>query len=196
MKKLFTLLTLVLVAVSCFATDYTDELLLSGQKPQQKTISVNEESKGIYTVVLKDFKYGEGFGSIDLKDVTVSKVEGKTDKDGNLCLEITNTKNFTVGNKIVSALLGKDTSVTFKGKVIDKKLYADIAINSTPIGDMTATFAGGLAAAPTTGISNLPVTNGSEKEEIFNLQGQRISEAKPGQVVIVKKGGKAVKVVK
>ena len=48
----------------------------------------------------------------------------------------------------------------------------------------------------TTGISNLPVNNDNEKEEIFNLQGQRISEAKPGQVVIVKKGGKAVKVVK
>lgn len=186
---------MVLMAVSCFATDYTDELVLSGQKAQQKTISVNEKTKGLYTVVLKDFKYGEGFGSIDLKDVTVPNVKGETDKDGNLCLEILNSKDFTVGNKLVSALLGKDTSVTFKGKVVDKKLYADIAINNTPIGNMTATFAGGLEKAPTTGISNLPVNN-NEKEEIFNLQGQRISEAKPGQVVIVKKGGKAVKVVK
>lgn len=47
----------------------------------------------------------------------------------------------------------------------------------------------------TTGISNLPVNN-NDKVELYNLQGQRISEAKPGQVVIVKKGGKAVKVVK
>lgn len=195
MKKLFTLFTMVLMAVSCFATDYTDELVLSGQKAQQKTISVNEETKGLYTVVLKDFKYGEGLGSIDLKDVTVPNVKGETDKDGNLCLEILNSKDFTVGNKLVSALLGKDTSVTFKGKVVDKKLYADIAINNTPIGNMTATFAGGLEKAPTTGISNLPVNN-NEKEEIFNLQGQHISKAKPGQVVIVKKGGKAVKVVK
>lgn len=185
---------MVLMAVSCFATDYTDELVLSGQKAQQKTISVNEETKGLYTVVLKDFKYGEGRGSIDLKDVTVPNVKGETDKDGNLCLEILNCKDFTVGNKLFSVLLG-NTSVTFKGKVVDKKLYADIAINNTPIGNMTATFAGGLEKAPTTGISNLPVNN-NEKEEIFNLQGQRISEAKPGQVVIVKKGGKAVKVVK
>ena len=44
--------------------------------------------------------------------------------------------------------------------------------------------------------SSLFFDNDNEKEEIFNLQGQRISEAKPGQVVIVKKGGKAVKVVK
>ena len=48
----------------------------------------------------------------------------------------------------------------------------------------------------TTGISNLPVDNTNDKVELYNLQGQRISEAKPGQVVIVKKGGKAVKVVK
>lgn len=193
MKKLFTLLTLVLVTISCFATDYTDELVLSGQKPQQKTISVNEKSKGIYTVVLKDFTYGEGWGSIHLKDVTVNNVKGETDKDGNLLLTIKDSKDFNVGNKYVVSLLGNST-VTFNGKVVGEKLYADIAINNTPIGNMTATFAGGLKAAPT-GISNLPI-NTNEKEEIFNLQGQRISEAKPGQVVIVKKGGKAVKVVK
>ncbi len=190
MKKLFTLLTLVLVTISCFATDYTDELVLSGQKPQQKTISVNEKSKGIYTVVLKDFTYE----SIHLKDVTVNNVKGETDKDGNLLLTIKDSKDFNVGNKVVVLLLGNST-VTFNGKVVGEKLYADIAINNTPIGNMTATFAGGLEKAPTTGISNLPVNN-NEKEEIFNLQGQRISEAKPGQVVIVKKGGKAVKVVK
>lgn len=194
MKKLFTLLTLVLVTICCFATDYTDELVLSGQKPQQKTISVNEKSKGIYTVVLKDFTYGEGLGSINLKDVTVNNVKGETDKDGNLLLTIKDSKDFNVGNKYVVPLLGNST-VTFNGKVVGEKLYADIAINNTPIGNMTATFAGGLKAAPT-GISNLPVNNSNEKVELYNLQGQRISEAKPGQVVIVKKGGKAVKVVK
>ena len=46
-----------------------------------------------------------------------------------------------------------------------------------------------------TGITNLPI-NTNEKVELYNLQGQRISEAKPGQVVIEKRGGKAVKVVK
>lgn len=196
MKKLFTLLTLVLMAVSCFATDYTDELVLSGQKPQQKTISVNEKSKGIYTVVLKDFTYGEGGGSIHLKDVTVNNVKGETDKDGNLLLTIKDSKDFNVGNKVVVPLLGNST-VTFNGKVVGEKLYADITIHDIPLlGTLDATFAGGLKKAPTTGISNLPVNNDNEKEEIFNLQGQRISEAKPGQVVIVKKGGKAVKVVK
>ena len=47
----------------------------------------------------------------------------------------------------------------------------------------------------TTGISNLPVDNDSEKVELYNLSGQRISEAKPGQVVIEKRGNKVVKKV-
>lgn len=38
MKKLFTLFTLVLMAVSCFATDYTDELVIDG-KSQDKRLS-------------------------------------------------------------------------------------------------------------------------------------------------------------
>ena len=112
---------MVLMAVSCFATDYTDELVLSGQKAQQKTISVNEETKGLYTVVLKDFKYGEGLWSIDLKDVTVPNVKGETDKDGNLCSEKLNSKDFTVANKLVSLLLGKHTNDTFKDNAEDKK---------------------------------------------------------------------------
>ena len=84
---------------------------------------------------------------------------------------------------------------------VAKKMYAvlDMTANlkvlfSTVTVTIKATF--GDEKNITTGISNLPVNNDNEKEEIFNLQGQRISEAKPGQVVIVKKGGKAVKVVK
>lgn len=72
------------------------------------------------------------------------------------------------------------------------KMYADMTMKA--IGQNIKAIYGDKKNI-TTGISNLPVNN-NEKEEIFNLQGQRISEAKPGQVVIVKKGGKAVKVVK
>ncbi len=72
------------------------------------------------------------------------------------------------------------------------KMYADMTMKA--IGQNIKAIYGDEKNI-TTGISNLPVNN-NEKEEIFNLQGQRISEAKPGQVVIVKKGGKAVKVVK
>ena len=73
------------------------------------------------------------------------------------------------------------------------KMYADMTMKA--IGQNIKAIYGDEKNI-TTGISNLPVNNDNEKEEMFNLQGQRISEAKPGQVVIVKKGGKVVKVVK
>ena len=173
------------MAVSCFATDYTDELMIDSKSQGQKTISVDKQLDGTYKIVLKDFSYeGTKVGTITLKDV-------KAEDDGQ-----GNTMLTTTGQK-VTVMLIVTVSVDLKGKIVGDKFYANITIHDIPFfGTWDATFAGGLDKAPTTGISNLPVNNDNEKEEIFNLQGQRISKAKPGQVVIVKKGGKAVKVVK
>lgn len=185
MKKLFTLLTLVLMAVSCFATDYTDKLVLDGKSQGQKTISVDKQSNGKYTIVLKNFTYG----TVKVGDIKLTDVESQNDEYGN-------TELTTTGQK-VKVLFVITVPVDLKGKIVGDKFYADITIHDIPkYGTWNATFAGGLEKAPTTGISNLPVNNDNEKEEMFNLSGQRINEAKPGQVVIVKKGGKAVKVVK
>lgn len=182
MKKLFTLFTLVLMAVSCFATDYTDELIIDGKSQGQKTVSVNKQTNGKYKIELKNFSY-EGFnvGTITLKDV-----EGTDDEWGNPVLSTTGQK--------VTVLLFVTVPVDLNGKIIGDKFYADITIHDIPkYGDWKATFAGGMNA--TTGISNLPVDNDSEKVELYNLSGQRISEAKPGQVVIEKRGNKVVKKV-
>lgn len=179
---------MVLMAVSCFATDYTNELILAGESQGQKTISVDKQNDGKYQIVLKNFSYG----SMNLGDIKLTNVEAKDDEYGN-------TELTTTGQEVTVKVLFLPVTVTvdLKGKIVGDKFYADITIHNIPHhGTWEATFAGGLKKAPTTGISNLPVSNDNEKEEIFNLQGQRISEAKPGQVVIVKKGGKAVKVVK
>ena len=182
MKKLFTLFTLVLMAVSCFAKDYTDELIIDGRSQGQKTVSVNKQSNGKYKIELKNFSYeGLNVGTITLKDV-----EGTDDEWGN-------TELSTTGQK-VTVFSVFTVSVDLNGKIIGDKFYADITIHKIPkFGDWKATFAGGMAA--TTGISNLPVDNDSEKVELYNLSGQRISEAKPGQVVIEKRGNKVVKKV-
>ena len=73
------------------------------------------------------------------------------------------------------------------------KMYADMTMKA--IGQNIKAIYGDEKNI-TTGISNLPVDDTNEKVELYNLQGQRISEAKPGQVVIEKRGGKTVKVVK
>lgn len=179
---------MVLMAVSCFATDYTNELILAGESQGQKTISVDKQNDGKYQIVLKNFSYG----SMNLGDIKLTNVEAKDDEYGN-------TELTTTGQEVTVKVLFVPVTVTvdLKGKIVGDKFYADITIHNIPVyGTWEATFAGGLKKAPTTGISNLPVDNTNDKVELFNLQGQRISEAKPGQVVIMKKGGKAVKVVK
>ncbi len=187
MKKLFTLFTLVLMAVSCFATDYTDELVIDSKSQGQKTVSVNQQTNGKYKIELKNFSYN----GLNVGTITLTDVEATDDGHGNTVLT-------TTWQKVTVKFWGVSITVPvdLNGKIIGDKFYADITIHNIPIqGTWNATFAGGLNAAPTTGISNLPIDNSSEKVELYNLQGQRISEAKPGQVVIEKRGGKAVKKV-
>lgn len=184
MKKLFTLLTLVLVAVSCFATDYTGNFKMDG-KTSTKTIAVNKQDNGKYTIILKNFSYTILGIPIPLGDITVSDIDGET-TEGKTHLTTTD-KPVTVKEKF-------SAKITLNGDIVKGKFTANIDINVTsPEMNLSATFDG---TDPTyTGISNLPI-NTNEKVELYNLQGQRISEAKPGQVVIMKKGGKAVKVLK
>ena len=163
------------MAVSCFATDYTGDLTVTVQplwgKPDTKktegsVISVNKQDDGKYTITLKDFKYG----ILNLGDIELNDVDATTEN------RVTTLTAEQKGKKIIIYTV----DINFKGEESNGKFKADIEISKVTY----------------TGISNLPVNNDNEKEEIFNLQGQRISEAKPGQVVIVKKSGKAVKVVK
>ncbi len=180
---------MVLMAVSCFATDYKGDLTVTvsffgTQKTEGSVISVNKQEDGKYTITLKDFKYGSimKFGDIELDDVDATTENGVT----TLTAEREGKK---IGSYTVDInLKGEESNGKFTAKIEIPKVKGLIGLT------ISATFDG--TEYNPTGISNLPVSNDNEKEEIFNLQGQLISEAKPGQVVIVKKGGKAVKVVK
>lgn len=179
------------MAVSCFATDYKGDLKvtvpgLGTQTTEGSVVSVNKQEDGKYTITLKDFKYGSmmDFGDIELDNVDAKTENGVT----TLTAEQQGKKIgiYTVNIK----LNGEESNGKFTAKIEIPKVKSLIGLK------ISATFDGTDPTYNPTGISNLPVNNDNEKEEIFNLQGQRISETKPGQVVIVKKGGKAVKVVK
>lgn len=204
MKKLFTLFLVIAVsAISAMAEDYTDNLsitVLGETTNQEATITAEEQTNGKYKFALNNFAFGdEQVGDIVIEDVDA------TEKDGIVTLTI-DKKTVKVTNpgklgKTINNGGGVELTMNAKISKAAKKMYAVL--------DMTAKLKVGIILVPvtikatfgdekniTTGISNLPINNDNEKKEIFNLQGQRISEAKPGQVVIVKKGGKAVKVVK
>lgn len=205
MKKLFTLFLVIAVsAISAMAEDYTDNLSItvySKTTNQEATITAEEQTNGKYKFALNNF----AFGDEQVGDIVIEDVDATEKEDGIVTLTI-DKKTVKVTNpgklgKTINNGGGVELTMNAKISKAAKKMYAVL--------DMTAKLKVGIIPLPvtikatfgdekniTTGISNLPVNNDNEKEEIFNLQGQRISEAKPGQVVIVKKGGKAVKVVK
>ena len=199
MKKLFTLLFVIIAsAMTAMATDYTDNLIITIDNGKPTTvndvkITVTQQENEKYSFSLKNFSFaGKKVGEIELNDI-----EGQ-EKDGIITLNVPetkiNVKNPALGiGTTINILGGIKFSMTAKISNVTNKMYADMTMKA--IGQNIKAIYGDEKNI-TTGISNLPVSNDNEKEEIFNLQGQRISEAKPGQVVIVKKGGKAVKVVK
>lgn len=196
MKKLFTLFLVIAVsAISAMAEDYTDNLSITvGGKTtnQEATITAEEQTNGKYKFALNNFAFGDKqVGDIVIEDVDANE------KDGIVTLTIDKkTVKVTNPGKLGETINNfGGVKLTMKAKISKaaQKMYAVLDMTATLV-QVKATF--GDEKNITTGISNLPVNNDNEKEEIFNLQGQRISEAKPGQVVIVKKGGKAVKVVK
>lgn len=199
MKKLFTLLFVIIAsAMTAMATDYTDNLIITIDNGKTTTvndvkITVTQQENEKYSFSLKNFSFaGKKVGDIELNDI-----EGQ-EKDGIITLNVPetkiNVKNPALGiGTTINILGGIKFSMTAKISNVTNKMYADMTMKA--IGQNIKAIYGDEKNI-TTGISNLPVSNDNEKEEIFNLQGQRISEAKPGQVVIEKRGGKAVKVVK
>lgn len=182
---------MVLMAVSCFATDYKGDLAvtvpgLGTQTTKESVVSVNKQEDGKYTITLKDFKYGS---TMDFGDIELDNVDAKTENGVTTLTADKQGKKIGIYTVDIN-LKGEESNGKFTAKIEIPKVRGLIGLK------ISATFNGTDPTYKPTGISNLPVNNDNEKEEMFNLQGQRISEAKPGQVVIVKKGGKAVKVVK
>ena len=198
MKKLFTLLFVIIAsAMTAMATDYTDNLIITvdGGKPttvNDVKITVTQQENEKYSFSLKNFSFaGTKVGDIELNDI-----EGQ-EKGGIITLNVPETnikiKNPALGIGTLINIKGIDFSMTAKISNVTNKMYADMTMKAMKQ-NIKAIY--GDEKNITTGISNLPVDNTNDKVELYNLQGQRISEAKPGQVVIEKRGGKAVKVLK
>ena len=198
MKHFFTLmLAMVMSTMTAMATDYTDNLIITvdGGKPttvNDVKITVTQQENEKYSFSLKDFS----FAGLKVGDIELNDIEGQ-EKDGIITLNVPETK-INVKNPVglgttINFFGGINFSMTAKISNVTNKMYADMTMKA--MGQNIKAIYGDKKNI-TTGISNLPVDNTNDKVELYNLQGQRISEAKPGQVVIVKKGGKAVKVVK
>lgn len=139
MKKIFTLITLVSMSLCTWATDFKDKLAidlgLGTPVSSDATISVTEQEDGKYTLVLKQFSFGEML----IGDVTMENVPATTDVTGVTLLETEQEAAITNGGKLAVAPGGK-VHLKMNGELNSSKLYANISLTVTNVGNVTATF--------------------------------------------------------
>ena len=129
MKKILSLLSMLMVTVMAFATDYTDQLtfkLTLGSSPYEKslpegTLTVEKRVDGTYNVTASGCDFST-YGFENWGDISCDAVEGTTDADGLTTIEVTNPEVFASGTLPAGgfALSGESLLVKFN----ETKAYA------------------------------------------------------------------------
>ena len=105
MKKVLSLLSMLMVTVMAFATDYKDQLtfkLTLGSGPRENvlpkgTLTVEKRVDGTYNVTACGCDLST-YGVGNLGDLSCDEVEGKTDADGLTTIEVSNPNVFANGS--------------------------------------------------------------------------------------------------
>ena len=129
MKKILSLLSMLMVTMVAFATDYTDQLtfkLTLGSGPRENvlpkgTLTVEKRVDGTYNVTACGCDLST-YGVGNLGDLSCDEVEGKTDADGLTTIEVSNPNVFASGTF-------SDPSYSLKGESLlvkfnETKAYA------------------------------------------------------------------------
>lgn len=188
MKKIFTLIVVSFVmAISAFATDYTDTLRVTvdGKEstPQKTTINVTTNSDGTYNFLLKDFS----FGGMKIGDIKMDNVKAKKE-NGVTSLE--DTQEISI--KFLGLIL-VSFDVTLQAELYDNetKMYATMTMKVREQ-DINVVFG---KKQVVTGIGAVNANTVNAGVEIYDLSGKRVSNMQQGKVYIVRKNGKAHKVI-
>lgn len=200
MKKIFTLITVMLVAMSAMAqdlksTDYHDQLVITIEgntmPAEQAVITITEEAEeGKYTIKLNQFS----FNGMLIGDVTMTGVQGDDDSEGFTNYSAEN-KTATITNGIPDfiALLGGQVEVTVKegSRSKDGKLYAMITLVVTGIGNVDAVFGdNNFDGSSINGVSS----DDDKVAAIYALNGARVSTMTRGVNILKMQSGKTIKV--
>ena len=149
MKRLFTLFIMAVMAMTTFATDYTDQLAISisgfpsGTYETTVTVTEEEATDGLYTIVLNQFSFGEML----IGDVTMTNVKGNSTEGmgGYVFFEETEQDADITNGGDMALLLGNKVHVTIKeGSCMNsEKLYLSLSLPITMMGstmDIAAEF--------------------------------------------------------
>lgn len=207
MKKIFTLITVMLVAMSAMAqdlksTDYHDQLVITIEgnttPAGQAVITISEEAEeGKYTIKLNQFS----FNGMLIGDVTMTGVQGDDDSEGftNYATvnengdPITQTATITNGIPDFIALLGGQVEVTVKegSRSKDGKLYAMITLVVPGVGNVDAVFGdNNFDGSSINGVSS----DDDKVAAIYALNGARVSTMTRGVNILKMQSGKTIKV--
>lgn len=200
MKKIFTLITVMLVAMSAMAqdlksTDYHDQLVITingeTMPAEQAVITITEEAEeGKYTIKLNQFS----FMGLLIGDVTMTGVQGDDDSDGFTNYATTQTATITNGEaEGIMGVLGGKIDVTVKDGSRSKggKFYAMITLVVPGVGNVDAVFGdNNFDGSSINGVSS----DDDKVAAIYALNGARVSTMTRGVNILKMQSGKTIKV--
>lgn len=200
MKKIFTLITVMLVAMSAMAqdlksTDYHDQLVITingeTMPAEQAVITIAEEAEeGKYTVKLNQFS----FMGLLIGDVTMTGVQGDDDSEGFTNYATTQTATITNGEaEGIMGMLGGKIDVTVKDGSRSKggKFYAMITLVVLGVGNVDAVFGdNNFDGSSINGVSS----DDDKVAAIYALNGARVSTMTRGVNILKMQSGKTIKV--
>lgn len=200
MKKIFTLITVMLVAMSAMAqdlksTDYHDQLVITingeTMPAEQAVITIAEEAEeGKYTVKLNQFS----FMGLLIGDVTMTGVQGDDDSEGFTNYATTQTATITNDEaEGIMGMLGGKIDVTVKDGSRSKggKFYAMITLVVPGVGNVDAVFGdNNFDGSSINGVSS----DDDKVAAIYALNGARVSTMTRGVNILKMQSGKTIKV--
>lgn len=200
MKKIFTLITVMLVAMSAMAqdlksTDYHDQLVITingeTMPVEQAVITITEEAEeGKYTIKLNQFS----FMGLLIGDVTMTGVQGDDDSEGFTNYATTQTATITNGEaEGIMGMLGGKIDVTVKDGSRSKggKFYAMITLVVPGVGNVDAVFGdNNFDGSSINGVSS----DDDKVAAIYALNGARVSTMTRGVNILKMQSGKTIKV--
>lgn len=200
MKKIFTLITVMLVAMSAMAqdlksTDYHDQLVITingeTMPAGQAVITISEEAEeGKYTIKLNQFS----FMGLLIGDVTMTGVQGDDDSEGFTNYATTQTATITNGEvEGIMGMLGGKIDVTVKdgSRSKDGKFYAMITLVVPHVGNVDAVFGdNNFDGSSINGVSS----DDDKVAAIYALNGARVSTMTRGVNILKMQSGKTIKV--
>lgn len=200
MKKIFTLITVMLVAMSAMAqdlksTDYNDQLVITIEgktmPAEQAVITITEEAEeGKYTIKLNQFS----FMGLLIGDVTMTGVQGDDDSEGFTNYATTQTATITNGEaEGIMGMLGGKIDVTVKDGSRSKggKFYAMITLVVPGVGNVDAVFGdNNFDGSSINGVNS----DDDKVAAIYALNGARVSTMTRGVNILKMQSGKTIKV--